>query len=126
MISLFNLALAIFTCFYLFYDANDISKILRCFISFPLVYAQPLDSSSHLFPIDTIIPNSSAESLGKLSFDPEILIYENSPVCIPSTADFKITNNHEDDLELYSITSENKQFYPVLFQPQTLKSKNSI
>ena len=63
-----------------------------------------------------------------LVFSPSILRYDSSPVCIPKVSTFTITNNDpsEDDIQLISIAADNPQFYPVLFQPQSLSPKNSI
>ena len=63
-----------------------------------------------------------------LTFSPQVLRYESSPVCIPKVSTFTITYNGvtDDDIQLISIAADNPQFYPVMFQPQPLSSMNSI
>eukprot|EP00602_Paraphysomonas_sp_CaronLab_P009929 CAMPEP_0185036516 /NCGR_PEP_ID=MMETSP1103-20130426/29610_1 /TAXON_ID=36769 /ORGANISM="Paraphysomonas bandaiensis, Strain Caron Lab Isolate" /LENGTH=2155 /DNA_ID=CAMNT_0027574075 /DNA_START=29 /DNA_END=6496 /DNA_ORIENTATION=- len=61
-----------------------------------------------------------------LQFHPHILEYGSSPVCIPTVSTFTITSTLDEDIELVSIEADNPQFYPVLFQPQTLPPNDSI
>ena len=86
------------------------------------------DTSSAKFtvPISESVPNSSVSSYRGVVFLPETLRYTRSPVCIPTVADFSIENKNDFDIYLYSVTSNSAQFYPVLFQPQTLRAKSSI
>lgn len=61
-----------------------------------------------------------------IQFRPDYLIFNNSPICIPSTADFEIINTGDEKVEVYSIDSYNSLFHPVLFQPQSIPSHSSI
>ena len=75
-----------------------------------------------------ILDDSSLESHsdGALMFSPSVLKYESSPVCIPQVSTFTITNTLDVNVQLTSISADNPQFYPVLFQPQPLAAKKSI
>jgi hypothetical protein len=79
------------------------------------LYAEPLGMET-----------SSSSSVNGIIFAPEVLRYIDSPVCIPSMADFSLTNTHNEDIQLLSVMSDDTQFYPVLFQPQNLKVNSSI
>ena len=72
--------------------------------------------------VDIYGTNSSSS----VSLEPSTLVYSRSPVCIPSLSQFLISNNGEEDLELLSIKSDSDQFYPVVFERQTLKSMESM
>lgn len=72
------------------------------------------------------VETSSSPSVNGIIFAPEFLRYVDSPVCIPSMADFSLTNAHKEDIQLLSVISDDTQFYPVLFQPQSLKVNTSI
>jgi len=61
-----------------------------------------------------------------IQLTPETLVYSNSPVCIPSLSQFVILNTGNNDLELLSIKSDSDQFYPVVFERQVLKSRESM
>jgi hypothetical protein len=61
-----------------------------------------------------------------IQFRPDYLIFNNSPICIPSTAEFEIINTGEEKVEVYSIDSYNSLFHPVMFQPQSIASHRSI
>lgn len=69
--------------------------------------------------------NSLKSSKGLL-FHPKMLEYGSSPVCIPTVSSFTITSSLDVDVELNSISADNPQFYPVLFQPQTLARRESV
>ena len=61
-----------------------------------------------------------------VQLSPSTLVYHNSPVCIPTLSSFTMTNNGLKEIELLDIKSDSDQFYPVVFQRQTLKPKESI
>ncbi len=61
-----------------------------------------------------------------ITFTPSVLHYTDSPACIPSMSDFTISNNFDHSIYLTAVTSDNSQYYPVLFQPQSLAANSSL
>jgi hypothetical protein len=79
--------------------------------------------------LSSSLPSSSSSSSSpplSLLFDPPILEYGSTPVCIPSISMFTLINPLDTEFDLVSIQSDNPQFYPVLFQPQIIASQDSI
>lgn len=62
----------------------------------------------------------------RLVFQPAVLSYVNSPVCIPTVSEFVINNTFDYDVQLFSVVSDNTQFHPVMFQSQVLPSQQSL
>lgn len=87
------------------------------------VYGTSVEEDQFLVE-NEVIPNSNNDKL--LQFKPELLIFNNSPVCIPSTTEFEIVNHGDEKIEVFSIDSSNLQFHPVIFQPQSIPSHGSI
>lgn len=77
-------------------------------------------------PTALVRPKNYKSSYPGIVFRPAVLTYTNSPVCIPSVAEFLIDNTQDHDIQLYAVISDNTQFHPVLFQPQTLPSQHSL
>ena len=70
--------------------------------------------------------NVASPTVGGISFHPQALKYVSSHVCIPTVASFTITSNVDVDVELVSISADDPQFYPVVFQPQTLGRQETV
>ena len=85
-----------------------------------------IDTSSDVDESEQMEGSDAAEDGHGLVFSPPILQYFDSAACIPSLADFTITNNFDRAVSVQAITSDNPQYYPVLFQPQTLQTNSSI
>ena len=85
-------------------------------------------SSSHNTESDISIESSLVGSSNNKNviFTPSVLHYTDSPACIPSMADFTITNNYDHSIHLTEVISDNSQYYPVLFQPQSLAANSSL
>ena len=85
-------------------------------------------SSSHNTESDISIESSLVGSSNNKNviFTPSVLHYTDSPACIPSMADFTITNNFDHSIHLTEVISDNSQYYPVLFQPQSLAANSSL
>ncbi len=64
--------------------------------------------------------HDNVEQVQELVFAPESLTFLNCPVSIARTAEFSVENRFNFDLQLYSVTSDNSQFHPILFHPQTI------
>jgi hypothetical protein len=74
---------------------------------------------------------STTESSGSsasvtILFDPPILEYGSTPVCIPSITMFTLINPLDLEFDLLSIQSDNAQFYPVVFQPQSVSPQDTV
>ena len=89
------------------------------------------------FPSNNVAyPNSGGvDRIGKvvagqggdgITFQPQILEYGSSPVCIPTVASFSISSTLDMDVELISISADDPQFYPVVFQSQTLGRRETV
>lgn len=53
---------------------------------------------------------------------PPVLIFKNSPICIPAVAIIDVVNRSPNkELQLLHITAANPQFYPAMFKPQVLQ-----
>lgn len=93
------------------------------------LYSLEIDDNDPLAILNQHKINNLDPSLPKqppLIFDPPILEYGQTPVCIPSITIFTITNNINLEFDLISILSDNTQFYPVVFQPQIVNPKESV
>lgn len=75
---------------------------------------------------DAELHDLASDPFDELSFQPAVLSYVDSPVCIPTVSEFVISNAFDYDVQLYSVVSDNTQFHPVMFQPQVLPSHHSL
>ena len=57
-----------------------------------------------------------------VAVDPPLLLYQNSPICVPAVSQIDVINTSErDELQVYAITADNVQFHPAMFKPQVLQ-----
>ncbi|RYG68633.1 hypothetical protein EON64_04760 [archaeon] len=59
-------------------------------------------------------------------FSPRELVYDESPVCIPSVSEFTISNILDYSVDIIAVASRDPQFHPILFQPQTLGPESNL
>lgn len=70
--------------------------------------------------------NSSHRMDGGFFFKPAKLLFDHSPTCIPSIAQFEVHNLFQWSIDIYAIQSRDPQFHPILFQPQSIPPENGL
>jgi hypothetical protein len=61
-----------------------------------------------------------------IEFQPSKLMFDNSPICMPSLSQIEIHNSLDYSIDILAITSRDPQFHPVLFQPQAVGADGSV
>lgn len=77
-----------------------------------------IDCSGTTNSSDTKSTSKTPNAASFVMFSPEQLHF-NASVCVPIISEFKMINHYKDkELHLFSVSSSNPQFHPVMFQPQ--------
>eukprot|EP01031_Cornospumella_fuschlensis_P033192 gene33191-40159_t len=108
--------------------------LVCCVISFFVVVKSDIQGDSAFnyvdesdFYEDEAIEESISVIYDKgIVFSPRELVYDESPVCIPSISEFTITNVLDYSVDIIAVASRDPQFHPILFQPQTLGPESNI